>query len=241
MLTNKNIIIIGASGDIGQAIARKFDKLNANLILTTRDLTSLSKLNLSKKHNSLEYDFKLDPELKSLSDFIKTSGIAVDGLINATGVHFSGPIVGMSDEEIKSQLSVNLEMNIQILKNILPFFLSKRKGSFVFLGSVSAHRMTRGHAVYSATKAGLEGLVKATASEVAKRNVRINIVSPGPVKTKMLDKSIQENGVDPSQLVPMGRLIESSEVADACAFLVSDLSTAITGVNLPVDGGYLLW
>lgn len=241
MLKNKNIIIIGANGDIGRSIAERFDSLGANLILTSRNLDLCRKLQLTKTHQLIEFDFNKDSNISSLSNYLKQNSIKIDGLVNASGIHHSGPIIGTSDEEIDSQLKINLEMNIMILKNILPFFISNRNGSLVFLSSVSAHRMTRGHAVYSASKAGLEGLIKATASEVAKRNVRLNLVSPGPVKTKMLDKSINENGVDPSQLVPMGRLIKSSEIADACAFLISDLSTAITGVCLPVDGGYLLW
>lgn len=241
MLTNKNIIIIGASGDIGVSIAERFEQLGANLILTSRNLNSLAKINHTKKHQQIEFDFNKDSELLTLTDYIKKSGAHIDGIVNATGVHFSGPITGMTEDEIQSQLKINLEMNIKILKHILPFMIAKRTGSLVFIGSVSAHRMNRGHAVYSATKAGLEGLVKASASEVAKRNIRINVVTPGPVKTKMLDKSINENGVDPSQMVPMGRLIKASEIADACAFLISDLSSAITGISLPVDGGYLLW
>jgi 3-oxoacyl-[acyl-carrier protein] reductase len=123
----------------------------------------------------------------------------------------------------------------------LPYFSKQRAGSIVLTGSVSAHRMTRGHAVYSATKAGLEGLAQALASELARRGVRVNVVLPGAVASAMLEASKIETGIDPASMVPMGRLIEAQEVARACRFLLSDEASAITGALLPVDGGYSLW
>lgn len=231
MLKDKNILLIGASGGIGRSLNDLIDQLGGNAIATSR----------SDKNYEFFLDLRSETSIANLARMFIEKKIKLDGIVNCSGVHHSGPLSSMGAEEINEQLQTNLLGNIFLLKYLLPIFISQRSGSIVLMSSVSAHRMTRGHAAYSASKAGLEGLVKASASEVAKRNVRINAVMPGPVLTPMLQKSIEENGVNPQDLVPMGRLIKPDEIAQACAFLLSDKASAITGVSLPVDGGYVLW
>ena len=116
-----------------------------------------------------------------------------------------------------------------------------KKGSIIHLGSVSAHRFFRGHSVYSATKAGLEGFVQAMASEVAKRNIRVNCILPGPVLTPMLQKSMEETGMNPKENIPTNKLVDSQEIANMCNFILSDQCPSLTGALIPIDGGYLLW
>lgn len=231
MVNNKNILLIGATGGIGASLKTLLAERGANVFVTNR----------TNKDDCLYLDFREETSISNLANYFKEKNIRLDGIVNCSGIHYSGPLVGMDSIDIEEQLKTNVSGNIFLLKYFLPLFISQRRGSIVLLGSVSAHRMTRGHAVYSATKSALEGLVKATASEVAKRNVRINCVLPGPVLTEMLQKSINENGVNPSEMVPMGRLIKADEISQACVFLLGDESSAITGVLLPVDGGYLLW
>jgi NAD(P)-dependent dehydrogenase (short-subunit alcohol dehydrogenase family) len=149
--------------------------------------------------------------------------------------------MALEESALREMTETNLVAPMLLLRGLLPYFSKQRAGSIVLTGSVSAHRMTRGHAVYSATKAGLEGLAQALASELARRGVRVNVVLPGPVASAMLEASKIETGIDPASMVPMGRLIEAQEVARACRFLLSDEASAITGALLPVDGGYSLW
>lgn len=233
MLKNKNILVIGKTGGIGEACSSVLKNHGANVFSTTRNKNTLA--------DEYFLDCGDENSFKNLSDFFIKNSILLDGIINCAGIHRSGPLVGMNEEDIEDQLNINLKSNIWLFKYFLPQMISKRSGSIVLLGSVSAHRMTRGHAVYSATKAGLEGLIKSTAAEVAKRNIRINGILPGPVMTKMLKDSIDENGVDPTSMIPMGRLINPEEIAQVSSFLLSDLSSAMTGTLIPVDAGYLLW
>lgn len=236
MLKNKNILIIGKSGGIGSAVVSVAEDFGANIYSNTRVASEVS-----ESTNTFFLENEDEASFEKLSLHFREKDIFLDGIVNCTGIHRSGPLVAMTEDDIESQLNINLKSNIWLLKYFLPQMSSKRKGSIVFLGSVSAHRMTRGHAVYSATKAGLEGLIKSSAAEVAKRNVRINGILPGPVLTKMLKQSMDENGVDPTTMIPMGRLIAPEEVAKVACFLLSDLSSAVTGSLIPVDGGYLLW
>ena len=230
MLNGKNFLLIGSSGGIGAAVLKVLHSHGAKTYVANRS-------------PGVEFQIDLTQEatiLKLAKHFIDHK-IKLDGLVNCSGIHLSGPLTGVTSEEVHQQISANLTGNIFLLRQFLPIFSSQRQGSIVLMSSVSAHRMTRGHAVYTASKAGLEGLVRASAAEYAKRNIRINAVCPGPVKTKMLEKSMEESGVDPTSMVPMGRFIEPDEVGQASAFLLSDLASAVTGVLLPVDGGYMLW
>lgn len=188
----------------------------------------------------LSLDFKHPGMLGTAVDnFIGAVG-KIDGLVNSAGIHVAGPLTSLTIEEIRGQIDINLTGIIALTQAAVAQMVRRRTGSVVQIGSVSAHRVVRGHSVYSATKAGLEGFTRALAGEVARRSVRVNCVVPGPVLTPMLQKTIDETGDDPSARVPMGRLIKDSEVAEAVVFLLSDQSSAITGVMLPVDGGYLL-
>ncbi|MFP5490224.1 MAG: SDR family NAD(P)-dependent oxidoreductase [Bacteriovoracia bacterium] len=230
----KTILVTGASGAIGLAVAQDLVSRGFNVIGTFR----------REKNPAVPIDwFELDvnnPELcKNL--IMKVSQEDLVGYVDCTGIHHSGPLMGLAEEHLNEMFQTNMLAPTKFLQLLLPLFSKKRAGSIVLMGSVSAHRMTRGHAVYSATKAGLEGLTKALASEMAKRNVRINIVLPGPVDSAMLRQSKEENGVDPAEMVPMGRLIRAEEIAKTCSFLLSNDASAITGVVLPVDGGYSLW
>lgn len=166
---------------------------------------------------------------------------AIAAYVHAAGIHRAGPLVSLSDEDILSQIQVNLTSAILLSRKISELMMRRRSGCIVLIGSVSAHRMIRGHAVYSATKAALEGFAKALAAELAKRSVRVNCILPGPVLSPMLKEAMDLTSDDPVARVPMGRLIEAREVADAAVFLASERASAITGQCLAVDGGYLLW
>ena len=129
---------------------------------------------------------------------------------------------------------------IRVTKAVIPIMQKQKSGSILQISSVLAHRMLRGHSIYSATKAGIEGFSKALASEVAKHSVRVNCLVLGPVKTPMLEKSMRFTNDDLSSRVPMNRLIETNEVAETACFILSDKASAITGSLIPVDCGYML-
>ncbi|MBT3980024.1 MAG: SDR family oxidoreductase [Bacteriovoracaceae bacterium] len=237
-LAGKNILIIGASGAIGKSCAVVLKQAGANVSVTyNRELTS--ELN-EFSDNSFQCDISSYENIENLFKLYKENVDKIDAVINCSGVHSAAPLVGMSEEDTRKLIEVNLTGSIFISQLAVKAMMRKRAGVLIHMGSVSAHRMTRGHVTYSATKAGIEGLVKSLAAEVAKRGIRVNAILPGPVMSPMLEKSIVQTGVNPADMVPMGKLIPAEDIANACAFLVSDLSKMITGVCLPVDGGYLL-
>ena len=242
MLKNKKILVTGVSSGIGRECARLFLENGGILDVTyntNKDFEDLAKSFPGQIDQRLQCDL-LDPEsLRHTKALLEER--SYEGFLDATGINIPGPLLGLEEKDIRDQLEINLNASIQLTQSVLKNMVRARKGSIVHFSSVSAHRFARGHSVYSAAKAGLEGFCKALAAETAKRNIRVNTISPGPVMTDMLKSSVEQNGDDPKSRVPMNRLIEAREVAQAALFLLSDNSSAITGVNLPVDGGYTLW
>ncbi|MEK6625556.1 MAG: SDR family oxidoreductase [Bdellovibrionota bacterium] len=242
MLTEKIILIAGATGAIGEAIARQCVLQGAQVILgyhTAREkaLALQGELNCQ----SLKLDLTNNQELEQTFNEYKPLLDNVTGLVNASGINVPGPLMSLDGTAVEKQINANLTGAIQLTRLVSRSMIRKRQGSIIHMGSVSAHRMVRGHSVYSATKAGLEGFTKALAAELAKRGIRVNTILPGPVMSEMLKNSMETTGDNPAERVPMQRLITADEVAQATVFLLSDNSSAITGVCLPVDGGYLLW
>lgn len=250
ILRGKIILVSGASGGIGSSIAVECAREGAQVWLGYyRNSAGAEKVQTLISDQSREASAAQKVVLNVSDSASCKQGVQailekegrIDALISCAGVHREGPLLGLSDLDVESQLDVNLKGSIFLSREVLNPMVRQRSGSIVFLGSVSAHRMTRGHAVYSATKAGLEGFTRALASEVAKRSIRVNCLLPGPVPSSMLQKSVDQTGDDPAARVPLGRLIQAQEVARMTVFLASDQSSAVTGASIPVDGGYLLW
>ncbi|HAZ12576.1 MAG: hypothetical protein A2X86_11745 [Bdellovibrionales bacterium GWA2_49_15] len=242
MLQNKIILIAGATGAIGEAIARLCTRQGAQVILgynTGKEKALALQAELSCA--ILKLDLTNNQELEQTFIEHKTLLENVTGLVNASGINVAGPLMSLDGAAVEKQINANLTGAIQLTRLVSKSMIRKRQGSIVHMGSVSAHRMVRGHSVYSATKAGLEGFTKALAAELAKRGIRVNAVLPGPVMSEMLKNSMETTGDNPAERVPMQRLITPDEVAQATVFLLSENSSAITGICLPVDGGYLLW
>ncbi len=242
-LNNKTILIAGATGAIGEAIARQCAALGAQVILgynANQEKALKLQSELPNSH-TLKLDLTQNSELEQTFNEHKTLLDNVTGLVNASGINVAGPLMSLDGAAVEKQINANLTGAIQLTRLVSKSMIRKRQGSIVHMGSVSAHRMVRGHSVYSATKAGLEGFTKALAAELAKRGIRVNTVLPGPVMSEMLKNSMETTGDNPAERVPMQRLITPDEIAKATVFLLSDNSSAITGVCLPVDGGYLLW
>jgi 3-oxoacyl-[acyl-carrier protein] reductase len=242
-LGGKRVLVVGGSGGIGGAVAEACGRAGAwvGVGYASGEARARAVVERIRADGGRAEPIRVDlSEPEAAGRAVAALEGGVDGLVNAAGLHVAGPLLSLSQAEIGRQLRVNLEGAIAVTQAALTAMVSRRSGSIVHLGSVSAHRVVRGHSVYSATKAALEGFTRAVAGEVARRNVRVNCVVPGPVPTPMLQKTIDETGDDPARRVPMARLIEAREVADTVLFLLSDAASAITGTMIPVDGGYLL-
>lgn len=235
LLKNKLVFVLGASSEIAKHVIHLLQEAGAIVYGSYNQ----NKPDYIEDNKLFKADLSLKSDIDDLCDFLQ--GETFYGLINCAGINIAGPLIGLDKSDIDKQVDINLRGPIIVTQAIIKNMIRKKEGSIVHLGSVSAHRFFRGHSIYSASKAGIEGFIKATASEVAKRNVRVNAILPGPVLTPMLQKTIDETGIDPKSNVPMNKYIEPNEIANLCLFLLSNKAPSITGTTIPVDGGYTLW
>lgn len=248
MLKDQIIFVAGGSGDIGQAVVDGCVRMKAKVIFSyfsSRIMSETIQNKISKSGADIEkvkMDITNPDSVTKVIDGITDKYGRLDGVVNCTGIHFASPLASMETEHVTEQISVNLTGAIWLSQACAKIMIRQRSGSIIHLGSVSAHRMFRGHTVYSAAKAGLEGLVKALAAELARRQIRVNCIVPGPVDTNML-RSTRELVGEEALLarIPTGRFIKVEEIVETVLFLLSDAATSITGTLIPVDGGYMLW
>lgn len=168
----------------------------------------------------------VEAELGPVEILVANAGIARDGLM-----------VRMSDDDFDAVIDTNLTASFRFARAVTKKMMRARFGRIVFMSSVSAYLGSPGQANYAASKAGLIGLARSMARELASRGITINVVTPGPVATDMFDELTDDQRAVMTSAVPLGRPAEVDEVAAAVAFLASDEAAYITGAVLPVDGG----
>lgn len=168
----------------------------------------------------------VERELGDVAIVVSNAGITIDKLV-----------LRMTDDDVASVLDTNLVGALRVARRGAQKMLRARWGRLVFIGSVVASTGQAGQANYAASKAGLVGLARSLARELASRNITANVVAPGPVATEMLAAVGDDRQELISQAVPLGRLGEPEEVAAAVAFLAGEQAGYITGAVLPVDGG----
>jgi 3-oxoacyl-[acyl-carrier protein] reductase len=161
----------------------------------------------------------------------------VEILVANAGITKDGLMVRMSDDDFSSVVDTNLTGTFRFARAVTKKMMRARFGRIVFMSSVNAYLGAPGQANYAASKAGLIGLARSMARELASRNITVNVVTPGPIATDMLAAVDDERRDAMAAVVPLGRLGEPAEVAAAVRFLTSDAAGYITGAILPVDGG----
>jgi len=158
-------------------------------------------------------------------------------LVANAGITKDGLLVRMSDDDFTDVVDTNLTGTFRFARAVTKKMMRARFGRIVFMSSVGAYMGAAGQANYAASKAGLIGLARSMARELASRNITVNVVTPGPILTDMLAAVTDERLAEMSAAVPLGRLGSVDEVAAAVRFLTSDHAGFITGAVLPVDGG----
>jgi len=244
-LKNKNILITGASSGIGRQCAIIFSKFGANVILIAR-----SKERLKETYNKLDKGNHLIisqdiTEYNKLEEIVNT---AVDkigkisGFVHSAGIEMTLPLRNMQPSYYEKMFSVNVIAGFELAKIISKKkYIDKNGASFIFISSIMGIVGNPALIGYSASKGALISATKSMAIELVSKNIRVNSISPGHVKTEManrlFEKISEKSKKEIIEMHPLG-LGRPDDIANASAFLLSDASRWITGTNLIVDGGY---
>jgi len=219
-VNGRTALVTGASRGIGAATAARFKALGATVLAPSR-----AELDLA--------------DGASIAAYVKGLGAPVDILVNNAGVNWPQPLVELDDARLDETLNVNLAAPARLARGLAPGMVERGYGRIVNVSSMLALVAREGRAAYSASKAGLVGLTRAIALELAPHGVLVNAIAPGYIAT---DLTRQNNS--PAELeqvvagIPLGRLAEPEEIAELIAFLCSARNSYVTGQVLACDGGY---
>jgi len=235
---NKNILITGASGGIGNQLVKKFVELEGNILGTG---TNAEKLDLLKKKYPKIKVKKFDiSEHSRIEEFIDNVTLELGGLdiiINNAGKNVDNLSLRMKDEEWKKVIDINLTSTFLLSKHSIKKMLKKKFGRVVNITSVVAHTGNLGQTNYAASKAGIIGMSKSLAIEYAKKNITVNCVSPGFIISDMTMNIADKVKLYLTSRIPMGKLGTGEDVSNCVAFLSSEHASYITGETIHVNGG----
>jgi len=238
-LKNKNIIVTGASGGIGNSIIKKLSESGANILASGTKIEKLEKLK-SQFDNIKILKFDIS-QTDNIEDFIEKSSSELGGnlscLINNAGITQDNLAIRMSLDEWKKVIDVNLTSTFLLSKFAIKKMLKNKYGKIINITSVVGHTGNLGQANYTASKAGIIAMSKSLAIEYAKKNININCISPGFIKTAMTDKLDEKFKEIILSKIPSARLGEPEDIANAVLFLASNQSDYINGETLHVNGG----
>ena len=241
-LKNKNIIITGASGGIGNSIVDKFNENNANILATGTNIKKLEELE-SKFKNIKILPFDISQHDK-IEDFINEAteklGGSLDVIVNNAGITKDNLTIRMSLEEWTKVIDINLTSTFLICKYSIKKMLKNKSGKIINITSVVGHTGNVGQANYTASKAGIVAMSKSLAIEYAKKNINVNCISPGFISTAMTDQIDEKHKEAIISKIPSNRLGKPADIANAVAFFSSDQSDYINGETLHVNGGMYL-
>lgn len=242
-LTGKTAIITGGSRGIGKEIALKYADQGANIAFIhygdgeNAQATEKELLEKGVKVKSYECnvaDFKASAEL--VEEIIKEFG-EVHILVNNAGITRDKLMVSMDESEFDSVIAVNLKGVFNMTKAIYRHFMKKKRGRIINMSSIVGLTGNAGQTNYSSTKAGLIGLTKSVAKELGSRNVTVNAIAPGFIKTEMTDAMTDKAKEAVLSAIPMKRMGQVEDIANLAVFLASDEASYITGEVIRVDGG----
>ena len=238
-LTGKTALITGASGGIGAEMAKTLHKLGASLILSDMNPAPMEKLAEELKERVCVLAANIS-EKDAPDNLIKTAEEKmgkVDILINNAGLTRDSLFMRMKDEDWQLVLDVNLTAAFKLSRAAIKSMMKRRYGRIINISSIVGTTGNAGQANYSASKAGMVGMSKCLAAEVASRGITVNCIAPGFIKTPMTDVLPDEAKAKLTSNIPMGRLGLPTDIANTAAFLASDEAEYITGQTIHVNGG----
>ncbi|CAM1366052.1 3-oxoacyl-(acyl-carrier-protein) reductase FabG [Tenacibaculum litoreum] len=245
LLENKTAIITGATRGIGRGIALEFANQGCNVAFTYNSSVEaataledeLKELGVKAKgyqSNAAEFDAAQELAKNVLEEFG-----TIDVLVNNAGITKDNLLMRISEDDFDKVIEVNLKSVFNLTKAVIRPMMKQRAGSIINMSSVVGLKGNAGQANYAASKAGILGFSKSVALELGSRNIRSNVVAPGFIETEMtakLDEKVVEGWRNE---IPLKRGGTPEDIANACVFLASDMSSYITGQTLSVDGGML--
>jgi len=237
-LENKNIIVTGASGGIGNSIVEKLNECGANVLASGTRLEKLEELkDKFNKIKILKFDISQSDKIEEFIDNAANELGGLDCIVNNAGITQDNLAIRMSIDEWKKVIDINLTSTFLMSKFAIKKMLKNKKGKIINITSVVGHTGNLGQANYTASKAGLVAMSKSLAIEYAKKNINVNCISPGFIKTAMTEKIDEKFKEVIVSKIPSARLGEPEDIANAVLFLASDNSNYINGETLHVNGG----
>jgi 3-oxoacyl-[acyl-carrier protein] reductase len=238
-LEKKNIIVTGASGGIGNAIIKKLSEAGANILASGTRIEKLEELKKNFENiKILKFDIS---ESDKIEEFIENAtnelGGSLDGIVNNAGITKDNLAIRMSLDEWQKVININLTSTFLMSKFAIKKMLKNKSGKIVNITSVVGHTGNLGQANYTASKAGIVAMSKSLAIEYAKKNINVNCISPGFIKTAMTEKIDDKFKEVIISRIPSARLGEPDDIANAVLFLSSEESNYINGETLHVNGG----
>jgi len=238
-LSSKNIIVTGASGGIGNSIVKRMYESGANILASGTNIEKLEKLKSEFKNiKILKFDISKNDKIEEfIENATSTLGGNLDCLINNAGITQDNLGIRMSIDEWKKVIDINLTSTFLMSKFAIKKMLKNKSGKIINITSIVGHTGNLGQANYTASKAGIVAMSKSLAIEYAKKNININCISPGFIKTAMTDKIDDKFKELIISKIPSARLGEPNDIANAVHFLASNQSDYINGETLHVNGG----
>ncbi len=245
LLENKTAIITGATRGIGKGIAEVFAKQGANVAFTYSSSVDAAK-ELEKELSSYGVKAKgyqsnaanFDAAQELAKDVLEEFG-SIDILVNNAGITKDNLLLRISEEDFDKVIEINLKSVFNLTKAVIRPMMKQRNGSIINMSSVVGVKGNAGQTNYAASKAGILGFTKSVALELGSRNIRCNAIAPGFIETEMTAALPEETVKGWRDAIPLKRGGSPEDIANACVFLASDMSTYITGQTLNVDGGML--
>ena len=237
-LENKKIIVTGASGGIGNSIVQKLNECGANILASGTRVEKLEELkNKFKNVKILKFDISQNEKIEKFIENASKELGGLDCIVNNAGITQDNLAIRMNLEEWKKVVDLNLTSTFLMSKFAVKKMLKNKKGKIINITSVVGHTGNLGQANYTASKAGVIAMSKSLAIEYAKKNINVNCISPGFIKTAMTDKIDEKFKEVIISKIPSARLGEPQDIANAVIFLASSQSDYINGETLHVNGG----
>lgn len=240
-LSGKKIIVTGGSRGIGAAIVQSLAEAGAQVAFTYSSKEESAKNVLTslkgEGHFYVQMDVSQEDSVNKGLEQIQAKWTEIDGLVNNAGITKDGLLLRMKAEDFDQVIATNLKGTFLLTKLVSKIMMKARRGSIVNITSVIGQTGNAGQANYAASKAGTVGFSKSVAQEIASRNIRVNCIAPGFIATEMTHILNDEVKAKIMEKIPLQRMGEAKDVANAVKFLLSDESSYITGHTLSINGG----